>query len=205
MVELTYDDKKHWYFIDGVHVPSVTQIISPLNDFSAIPAEVLQAKCDWGIKIDKMCELYLHDDLDYNLYTEAHLRVLEQFKSFLGKEGSFIDLGTVLTQYRGCNERLKFAGTADIIAPDKAIIDIKTRKLNPLTDPLQLIGYNAIYNPSIDLVHYILSLFEDRYEFRQINIKKKEWSESWSRFRYLLDKAWSDIEFKQKIKNWKKG
>ena len=203
MHKLTYNAEKHWYYIDDIWVPSVTQIISPLNDFDKIPEKILANKCDWGSKIDEMCEYYMSGCLDEESISDAQKRVLEQFNRFIALEGQGFDFEAAVTKYRGCNVRLKYAGESDIIIPDQAVIDIKTRALNKLTDPLQLTGYNNIYDDKTDYEHWILSLFEDKYTFKQVNKTKSGRKQSYSRFRYMLDKVWSDIEFKQKIKTWK--
>ena len=203
MPKLTYNAEKHWYYIDDIWVPSVTQIINPLNDFDKIPPQILKNKCEWGKSIDVMCEYHLDGCLDEESLSDEQKRVLKQFKLFIDKEACHLNFDSCITKYRGCNEKLKYAGESDIIIPGQAVIDIKTRDLNPLTDPLQLTGYNCIYDPKNDYEHWILSLFEDKYTFKQVNNTKISRKQSYSRFRYMLDKVWNDIDFKQKIKVWK--
>jgi hypothetical protein len=96
-----------------------------------------------------------------------------------------------------------YAGESDLIFPEVAIIDVKTRKLNKITDPLQLWGYNGIYSKT-EHKHYVLSLYENKYEFRQVNKTISEMKQSGSRFRCMLDKVWNDINFNNKIKIWRK-
>jgi len=203
--KLTFDEKEHKYFIDGVWVPSVTQIISPLSSYGAIPKKILDNACDRGKKIDEMCEFYLDGRLEFNSLSDSQKRILEQFVRFLDTEGRGFDFDSVITKYRGCNIKLKYAGESDIIIPDQAIIDIKTRykSLMPLTDPLQLFGYEGIWPGKERYKHYILALYEKKYKFTEVNKTRVEYNQSKSRFRYLLDKVWNDIEFKQKINNWK--
>ncbi|MCK4883566.1 MAG: hypothetical protein KAS30_01720 [Candidatus Diapherotrites archaeon] len=202
MPKLTFDEKDHKYFVDGVVYPSVTQVIKPLTDFDSIPAQILKKKAKWGSQIDTMIEYDIEGCLDYNSLNDSQKRVLAQFAGFCDAEGLDFDSSTCITKFRGFHPRLKYAGESDLIFPGNAIIDVKTRKLNKLTDPLQLSGYNGIYTKEA-LDHFILSLYEDKYEFKQVNKKASERKQSWSRFRYLLDKVWADIDFKHKTETWK--
>lgn len=64
MPVLQFDGPAHRYTIDGVRVPSVTQVLSPLYDFSRVSDEVLQAKAAIGTAVHRACELLDKDDLD---------------------------------------------------------------------------------------------------------------------------------------------
>ena len=64
---LTFDPEKHEYRINGVLVPSVSQILAPLYDFSKIPRDVLERKRQIGTAIHKAIELDLLGDLDVAL------------------------------------------------------------------------------------------------------------------------------------------
>ena len=209
MPTLTYNPEKHWYYMDDIWVPSVTQIISPLSSYGNIPARILEKAAARGRKIDEMCEHHLNGCLDEKKLSDELKMVLEQFNLFLEAEGSSFDFGSCITKFRGCNDRLKYAGESDFIIPEQAIIDVKCRHLPvmPLTDSLQLFGYEGIWSSNdpkgTKYQHFILSLYKDKYVFTELNKTKKEYNTSKSRFRYLLDKVWADIEFKQNIKNWK--
>lgn len=204
----SFNKKEHKYFIGRACVPSVTQVIGPLNSFDNIPSAVLKNKADWGNKIDKMCELHLAECLDERSIDDAQKRVLDQFDKFLNKEGRGFDFKQRVTKYRGYHDKLLYAGESDIIIPHEAVFDIKTRPPNALTDPLQLAGYEPLWTQrvkcnSIELEHHVLSLFEDRYIFQQYNKRLSQKRQSWTRFRSLLDYAWATIEFNNNVKIWK--
>lgn len=65
---LEFDSSSHTYRVGGVVVPSVTQILSPLVDFSMVTPDVLAAKAAIGTAVHLACELYDMDDLiEYDL------------------------------------------------------------------------------------------------------------------------------------------
>jgi hypothetical protein len=64
MSVLQFDEASHTYLIDGVRVPSVTQVLKPLYDFSRVDPIMLQAKAALGTAVHLACELLDNDDLD---------------------------------------------------------------------------------------------------------------------------------------------
>ncbi len=64
MAVLQFDAAQHAYTLDGVRVPSVTQVLKDLYDFNGIPLSVLNAKAALGTAIHRACELLDNDDLD---------------------------------------------------------------------------------------------------------------------------------------------
>lgn len=64
MAHLAFDEATHTYSFGGVRVPSVTQILEPLYDFSRINRAVLTAKAELGTATHRACELLDNDDLD---------------------------------------------------------------------------------------------------------------------------------------------
>jgi hypothetical protein len=59
-----FDEPTHTYTLDGVRMPSVTQVLRPLYSFDGIPLAVLNAKAALGTAVHKACELLDKDDLD---------------------------------------------------------------------------------------------------------------------------------------------
>ena len=64
MSVLLFDEVSHTYTAGGVVVPSVTQILAPLNDLSFIGPEVLAYKRALGTAVHKATELYDLGELD---------------------------------------------------------------------------------------------------------------------------------------------
>jgi hypothetical protein len=61
---LQFDQPTHTYTLDGVRVPSVTQVLKPLYNFEGIPLATLNAKARLGTAVHRACELLDNDDLD---------------------------------------------------------------------------------------------------------------------------------------------
>lgn len=58
MSDLQFDEEKHIYTRDGHVLPSVTQIIKPIIEYSdAIPAEVMEYASQRGKAVHKACEI----------------------------------------------------------------------------------------------------------------------------------------------------
>lgn len=64
MALFKFDEATHTYTIDGVRVPSVTQVLKPLYSFNGISPAVLNAKAALGTAVHRACELLDKDDLD---------------------------------------------------------------------------------------------------------------------------------------------
>lgn len=64
MSDLQFDEPTHTYTLDGVRLPSVTQVLKPLYNFAGIDPEVLRAKAELGTAVHRACELLDNDDLD---------------------------------------------------------------------------------------------------------------------------------------------
>lgn len=60
----TFSAPEHRYMLDGVTLPSVTQVLEPLYDFAGIPADVLERKKLIGTDVHLACELLDRNDLD---------------------------------------------------------------------------------------------------------------------------------------------
>ena len=63
---LAFDEPSHTYTYDGTVVPSVTQVLTILNDFSKVPWQVLQAAQERGRLVHKAGEYLLRGELDWS-------------------------------------------------------------------------------------------------------------------------------------------
>lgn len=85
-MNLTFQPEGHVYRIDGEVVPSVTQILAPLYDFSAIPPDVLERKSAIGVAVHAATELIDLDDLDESTVDPAIEGYLDAYRQFLEDE-----------------------------------------------------------------------------------------------------------------------
>lgn len=195
---IQFDPETHTYTLNGERLPSVTQILKPLYDFSAVPLDVLRRAAEFGNAVHKTVELYLKDDLDEQNLDSALVGPLTGFKMWLMDYPQFAervpDIET--PQYHA---RLKYAGTPDLVYPDVAVIDLKSRPVNSLTDSIQLAAYDHFGMGTRE--RYVLELKQDgTYVLTRVNKSKKESEASWSKFRYLLDY----YKMGEEIARWRK-
>lgn len=126
MERLTFDPEKHIYRVDGLKLPSVTDICKPLVTFGEVSQEVLRQAARRGSQVHEYAEL-----IDYGMeandlevepelvgYVTAYTRFLRDYKpewELIEKPLYSLDMG--------------YAGTLDrygIIDGEKTIVDIKT-------------------------------------------------------------------------------
>lgn len=130
---LTFDEATHTYRWNGVRVPSVTQIMAPLHDWSRVPPAVLRAAQERGTYVHKLTEAY-----DLGLLDEAAMLADPQharFHGYLRAWKAFLqdhDPRWFAIEQPMYSARLKYAGTPDRRGslhgsmPGVWTIDIKT-------------------------------------------------------------------------------
>lgn len=137
---LTFDAETHTYRIGGQIVPSVTQVLSALNDFSRISPEVLENARALGTAVHRAIELDCAGDLDdASLHPDVAERV-EAWRKFRFGCG-FRPAGNEVRVYSG---RYGYAGTLDLFGSmgrDQIVIDIKATAALPETAGMQTAAY----------------------------------------------------------------
>lgn len=140
---LTFDEALHEYRYDGKIVPSVTQIMSPLFDFSFVDELKLEIACGRGTQVHKACELYDKGELDESGIDDwPWVQYFNAYKKFRRDSGFVPETN----EERVYNKVLGYAGTLDIRGPlngKPALIDIKTTAtLSPVVG-VQLSAYET--------------------------------------------------------------
>lgn len=142
MSVLHFDEASHTYTVDGVVVPSVTQILAPLNDLSFIKPDALQYKRDLGTAVHKATELHDLGELDEDSvadvvrpYLDAWIRLRRETKlEILGMEKRVYHPAH---RYCGTYDRLvKFDGR-------RCMWDLKTGAMYPSYGPQTAAYKNA--------------------------------------------------------------
>lgn len=148
---LTFDPAEHRYFVGGVEVPSVTTILSAagLSDFSMVNPDILQAACELGSNVHKICELYDQDNLDESSLDYGGRSYLEGWKLF---RRDFEIESFLISERPMLSTKYGYAGTPDRIAKMKGnrgkqvtVIDIKTGSARSIQTGPQLAGYAQLY------------------------------------------------------------
>lgn len=128
---LTFEKDTHTYRLDGVVVPSVTQILKEfgLVDFSGIDPDVLKKAADRGTYVHKCCELIFHNDLDIDAIDPEAVPYVQAFQKFLAEQCGHDGFKIIEMEKAIFHPFLRYAGTLDILAErfkEPWIIDIKT-------------------------------------------------------------------------------
>lgn len=137
---IRFDEDTHTYWLGNAKVPSVTQVLSPLVDLSAIPPAILQYAADRGTAVHYGCELYDQDNLDWDSLDAELVPYIEawaEFRAVMGFKPERIES-------RVFHPGLFYAGTLDrtgVLEGQRSIIDIKTSKTMYPTVGMQLAAY----------------------------------------------------------------
>lgn len=184
--EYKFDEEYHRHTIGGVIVPGITGVISPLHDFGAVPKHIMEAACNYGSAVHKTIELFCTDSLDVEGLDPTLLITLDGFKTWLKDQK--LNRKDFIVEVPMGDASLMYGGIPDIILDGRLIVEIKTRKVNHLTDSIQTAAQEALWkkNGGERVKEYerrVLELKQDgTYQYTKVNDKQ-----AWPRFRMLLD------------------
>lgn len=122
---LLFEPDRHVYTYNGRELPSVTQVLSLLEDYSGISRDVLKRKALIGTAVHSACELYLAQDLDESSLHPEVRPYFEQFKIWIAT----CKFNFQLSEKRVFSKRFGYAGTLDLHGDFQgcpSLIDIKT-------------------------------------------------------------------------------
>lgn len=140
MSMLTFDEATHTYFYEGQVVPGVTTILSPLTDFSRVPAHVLKAASDFGTAVHLACELDDLSELDEGSLDEELVPYLSAWRKFSAEHS----VQWQQIEHQVHNKTMGYAGTLDrlgLVDGVATVLDIKSSvRLYPSVGP-QLAAY----------------------------------------------------------------
>lgn len=188
---LTLNEETHKYYWDGFNIPSVSEIIDPIKDFSNVNPVVLENACNYGKAVHKTAELYLNGELDEDTLDENLKQPLSQIKLIFRNDINY------KTEVKLCTLDYKFAGTIDILSEDScSLSDIKTRKYNPLIDDLQLEAYGILSGMPDK---FIIELLPNQ-PYNIVRVKNRQ---ARSMFLYMLKHWYATKDFEKKLWQWK--
>lgn len=141
---LVFDEVTHTYRVDGVVVPSVTQILARtgLTDFSGIPDRIRIAALNRGRRVHQAANYLLEGDLDWATVDDADRGYVESCAAFLAA-AEFIVLAAEIRLFHPV---LRYAGTADAIGiwhGERAIADWCVGDLAESRKDLQTSAYSG--------------------------------------------------------------
>ena len=148
---LKFDEATHTYWINGIKVPSVTQVLreAGIIDHSKIPQDKLDIAMKFGIAVHKACELYDNHNLDWN-------KLDIKLKPYVNAWVLFIvETGFIVKQNEKPigSEKYMVAGTPDRTGKlfnARADVEIKSTYAMDIQGlELQTGGYELIYNEGL--------------------------------------------------------
>lgn len=132
-MKIDFNEEKHEYSVNGVKVPSVSEILSPLNAdrYGTINPAVLRSAAEKGTAVHEMCEAIDYGiDTDEDEMPEIQGYVDAYFQFLLDHEVEWSMVERIVACYRGVEgEPPIYAGTIDrfgIVDGNAAVVDIKT-------------------------------------------------------------------------------
>lgn len=149
----TFDVETHLYTINGIVVPSVTQVLEEERfiDFSMIPGETLDQAKARGTYVHTVLHYYLEGDFDlddvdprFRGYVDSALEYIARLKkkALRNERGE-----AIAVEYRFWHPRRYYAGTIDWLGWDEdevlSIDDWKTGEPSDVAAPLQTAAYEA--------------------------------------------------------------
>lgn len=143
-MHLEFDKSAHAYTLNGQSVPSVTQILEPLEMLDGIPVYVLEAARERGQFVHEAMALLVRDALDWSSLDVSLVPYIEGGKRFMDESG----LVVIASEMRVACQRLRCAGTLDLFAQWReceCLIDFKATAAFPPTVGPQTAAYERLY------------------------------------------------------------
>lgn len=175
-MQIEFIEESHTYVVDGIIVPSVTQIMKPMSEkyYSGIHPDVLNEAADRGKRVHKTIYDIEHNNVilvDDTMPYLKNYQLAKHMKQFVPLMQEFM-----LTEGT-------FAGTLDMLAEmngQQVIIDLKaTSKFNKELAEVQLAGYVELCDKNGIGVEatYILHLTKDSYKLHKVTPNFGKWIE----------------------------
>lgn len=148
---LVFIENGHRYLLDGVEVPSVTQVLQPLSDYSKVPPAVLDHARQIGVAVHRACTLWDAEDLVVETLDPRLGGYLAAWQRFRAETGFVVELAeqpvySLLYRCAGTFDRVGvFTG---MVGKPRALLEIKTTAdFMPSFGP-QLAGYHQLLRDS---------------------------------------------------------
>lgn len=146
--EFRFDPSIHKYYLNDREIPSVTQVLEPLQELEGIPYTVLEVARTFGQHVHSACALMVKNELDWATLDTKLVPYVSAARDFIKDSGLVI----LRSEYSMCDSQLAIAGTLDIagiIAKHFWILDWKSTSVMSRTVGLQLSGYELLYKPQM--------------------------------------------------------
>ena len=143
VAELAFNEERHEYRLGGQRLPSVTEVLDPINELDGIPRDVLRAAADFGTHVHIACELHDAGTLDRDQLDPALEPYLQAWEKFLADTGAKV----LANEERVCHP-IGYAGTLDRVIElrgKRHVADLKTSAAVPRTVGPQTAAYREAW------------------------------------------------------------
>lgn len=171
---IVFDPDRHVYSIDGVPVPSVTQILAPLSaaEYRGVSPGVMERAATLGKAVHRLIELDIARALDEDTLDPVLLPYLVRWREFVAQSG----FEPTMTETIVYSARYGYAGTLDLFGRFNggfALIDTKRTAAVPRTAGPQTAAYQQAhleyFGPVGASKRYVLHLAPERWRLVQQN------------------------------------
>lgn len=141
---LQFDAATHTYRLAGKRLPSVTEVLGILVDFSDVPPATLENARRRGTEVHAMVDLFNREQLDESSVSDELAPYLDAWKLFLTESGAVV----ISSEIRVYHAKLGYAGTADLLLDWNGryvLPDVKATWAVPRTVGAQTAGYAEAY------------------------------------------------------------
>lgn len=142
---IEFDARSHEYRMHGRRVPSVTQVLDQLNDWSKIDPFTLAMKAADGRDVHAACNLLVREQLDWSSLPKHIADYVTGAAAFLDEFGGVVRASEQIVG----TDLLWCAGTLDLLIERNDwlyFIDWKICETVPSTVGPQLAGYEVLYH-----------------------------------------------------------
>lgn len=184
--ELTFEEEKHIYRLDGSYVPAVSTIMKPLSQalYKDVDENVLNKAASRGTAVHNAIENFvLFGITDIDPLYEGYIIAFKEW---------WLDMNpkALATECRVYHKYLRYAGTADmpvIIDGKKILVDFKTSAaVNKMLTGVQLEAYAKAYEShGIEFDGKAILHLRNDGQYRWLYYDKND-TESWEVFGALM-------------------
>jgi hypothetical protein len=142
-VSFKFTAEPHSYHLDGVRLPSVSEVIAPLVDYSMVPAETLAFAASRGKAVHLACEMLDMLDLDEDSVDPRIAGYVDGYRKFL------LDFSPQwgIIEAPMYHPSLLYAGTPDrfgVAGGVRAVVDLKSIAAETPAVFVQCSGYDLM-------------------------------------------------------------
>ena len=147
-LKLEFNEKTHEYKVNGVRLPSVTQIKNIMSDLSHIPPEVLRNAGKRGKHVHTLTEMYDNGSINVKPVSSELLDGLMYLKGYKAFRKDHKELKTIEVETPVVSVKYGYVGRLDRITQrnDYEVGDVKSNSRMSGTFGLQLAAYQRAKN-----------------------------------------------------------